>query len=99
MELDAVVFDWGGTLTPWHSVDFAAEAQALALAALDAHPVWFARWCASGAWGGGASSASASACASAAKSTVCQGVSVPPQSKTTASSTPTPSPACRGRRR
>jgi putative hydrolase of the HAD superfamily len=36
--LDAVVFDWGGTLTPWHAVDFAAEAQALALAAVDAHP-------------------------------------------------------------
>jgi putative hydrolase of the HAD superfamily len=36
--LDAVVFDWGGTLTPWHTVDFAAEAQALALAALDPHP-------------------------------------------------------------
>ena len=36
--LQAVVFDWGGTLTPWHTVDFAAEAQALALAALDAHP-------------------------------------------------------------
>ena len=38
MDLEAVVFDWGGTLTPWHAVDFAAEAQALALAALDAHP-------------------------------------------------------------
>ena len=36
--IEAVVFDWGGTLTPWHAVDFAAEAQALALAALDAHP-------------------------------------------------------------
>ncbi len=36
--IDAVVFDWGGTLTPWHVIDFAAEAQALALAALDAHP-------------------------------------------------------------
>lgn len=33
--LEAVVFDWGGTLTPWHAVDFAAEAQALALAAID----------------------------------------------------------------
>ncbi len=36
--IEAVVFDWGGTLTPWHTVDFAAEAQALALAALDAQP-------------------------------------------------------------
>jgi len=34
--VDAVIFDWGGTLTPWHSIDFAAEAQALALAALEA---------------------------------------------------------------
>ncbi|HET7689907.1 MAG TPA: HAD family hydrolase [Nocardioidaceae bacterium] len=32
--IEAVIFDWGGTLTPWHAVDFAAEAQALALAAL-----------------------------------------------------------------
>jgi len=37
-QIDAVVFDWGGTLTPWHVIDFAAEAQALALAALDAPP-------------------------------------------------------------
>ncbi len=36
--IEAVVFDWGGTLTPWHPVDFTAEAQALAQAALDAHP-------------------------------------------------------------
>ncbi len=36
--VEAVLFDWGGTLTPWHSVDFMAEAQALALAALDPHP-------------------------------------------------------------
>ena len=34
--IEAVIFDWGGTLTPWHMVDFAEEAQALALAALDA---------------------------------------------------------------
>jgi len=33
--IEAVIFDWGGTLTPWHHVDFAAEAQALALAAID----------------------------------------------------------------
>lgn len=32
----AVIFDWGGTLTPWHTVDFRAEAQALARAAVDA---------------------------------------------------------------
>jgi putative hydrolase of the HAD superfamily len=36
--LDAVIFDWGGTLTPWHAVDFEQEAQALALAAVEAHP-------------------------------------------------------------
>ena len=32
----AVIFDWGGTLTPWHTVDFRAEAEALAAAAVDA---------------------------------------------------------------
>ena len=31
----AVIFDWGGTLTPWHPIDFAAEAEALAAAAVD----------------------------------------------------------------
>ncbi len=36
--VEAVVFDWGGTLTPWHTVDFGAEAQALAQAAVDAQP-------------------------------------------------------------
>ncbi len=36
MAIDAVIFDWGGTLTPWHAVDFAEEAQALALAAIGA---------------------------------------------------------------
>ncbi|MBZ5736971.1 HAD family hydrolase [Nocardioides mangrovi] len=30
--VDAVIFDWGGTLTPWHDVDFEAEAAALARA-------------------------------------------------------------------
>ena len=30
--VDAVIFDWGGTLTPWHDVDFELEAQALAAA-------------------------------------------------------------------
>jgi putative hydrolase of the HAD superfamily len=23
VEIDAVIFDWGGTLTPWHTIDFA----------------------------------------------------------------------------
>ena len=35
--IEAVIFDWGGTLTPWHTVDFVEEARALAAAALDAH--------------------------------------------------------------
>ena len=30
--VDAVIFDWGGTLTPWHPVDFEQEAAALAQA-------------------------------------------------------------------
>jgi len=36
--IDAVIFDWGGTLTPWHSVDFHSEAEALAMAAVDGRP-------------------------------------------------------------
>jgi putative hydrolase of the HAD superfamily len=32
MTLEAVIFDWGGTLTPWHDIDFEAEALALARA-------------------------------------------------------------------
>ena len=36
--IEAVIFDWGGTLTPWHTVDFEEEARALAQAAVDAHP-------------------------------------------------------------
>ncbi|MFC5728323.1 MULTISPECIES: HAD family hydrolase [Nocardioides] len=32
--LDAVIFDWGGTLTAWHDVDFHAESLALAQAVL-----------------------------------------------------------------
>jgi putative hydrolase of the HAD superfamily len=32
----AVIFDWGGTLTPWHDIDFDAEARALARAAVGA---------------------------------------------------------------
>lgn len=35
MGIDAVIFDWGGTLTPWHDVDFDAEALALAAAVKD----------------------------------------------------------------
>ncbi len=34
--IEAVIFDWGGTLTPWHTVDFVEEARALAAAVLDA---------------------------------------------------------------
>lgn len=34
--IEAVLFDWGGTLTPWHTIDFAAEARALALAVPEA---------------------------------------------------------------
>ncbi len=37
-DIAAVIFDWGGTLTPWHTVDFLEEARALAQAAVDAHP-------------------------------------------------------------
>ncbi len=32
MTVDAVIFDWGGTLTRWHDVDFHAESLALAAA-------------------------------------------------------------------
>ncbi len=30
MAIDAVIFDWGGTLTRWHDIDFHAESLALA---------------------------------------------------------------------
>jgi len=30
MTLEAVIFDWGGTLTQWHDIDFHAESLALA---------------------------------------------------------------------
>ena len=33
--VDAVVFDWGGTLTRWHDVDFHAESLALAHAVIE----------------------------------------------------------------
>ena len=32
MAVDAVIFDWGGTLTAWHDIDFHAESLALAQA-------------------------------------------------------------------
>jgi putative hydrolase of the HAD superfamily len=32
--IDAVIFDWGGTLTQWHDVDFHAESMALAQAVI-----------------------------------------------------------------
>ncbi|WP_067439728.1 HAD family hydrolase [Nocardioides jensenii] len=32
--LDAVIFDWGGTLTQWHDIDFHAESLALAQAVI-----------------------------------------------------------------
>ncbi len=34
--IDAVIFDWGGTLTQWHDIDFHAESMALAQAVVDA---------------------------------------------------------------
>jgi putative hydrolase of the HAD superfamily len=34
--IDAVIFDWGGTLTAWHDIDFHAESLALAAAAVAA---------------------------------------------------------------
>ena len=41
--IDAVIFDWGGTLTRWHDVDFHAESLALAQAAVDAADVEVSR--------------------------------------------------------
>ena len=35
-DIDAVIFDWGGTLTRWHDVDFHAESLALAQAVVNA---------------------------------------------------------------
>lgn len=32
MSVDAVIFDWGGTLTAWHDIDFHDEARVLAAA-------------------------------------------------------------------
>ena len=36
MTVEAVVFDWGGTLTRWHDIDFHAESLALAQAVVNA---------------------------------------------------------------
>ncbi len=38
MPIDAVIFDWGGTLTAWHDIDFHAESLALAQAVVGADP-------------------------------------------------------------
>ena len=35
MSIDAVIFDWGGTLTRWHDIDFHAEGLALAHAVVE----------------------------------------------------------------
>jgi putative hydrolase of the HAD superfamily len=37
MTIEAVIFDWGGTLTQWHDVDFHAESLALAQAVVGVH--------------------------------------------------------------
>ena len=58
-EIEAVIFDWGGTLTRWHDVDFHAESLALAEAVSrtpgidDDHELWAARLHTAGAtiWG------------------------------------------------
>ena len=34
-QVEAVIFDWGGTLTPWHEIDFSASARALVDAVVD----------------------------------------------------------------
>jgi putative hydrolase of the HAD superfamily len=57
--IEAVIFDWGGTLTRWHDVDFHAESLALAEAVArtpgtdDDHQAWAARLHTAGAaiWG------------------------------------------------
>ncbi len=38
MAIEAVIFDWGGTLTPWRTIDLRAEAAALAAAAVEDDP-------------------------------------------------------------
>jgi putative hydrolase of the HAD superfamily len=48
-QIDAVIFDWGGTLTAWHDIDFHAESTALAQAVAstptpdDDHQAWAER--------------------------------------------------------
>lgn len=37
MTIEAVIFDWGGTLTAWHDIDFHAESMALAQAVVNTH--------------------------------------------------------------
>ena len=51
--IEAVIFDWGGTLTPWHTIDFEAEARALAVAAVGADETAAERLLAAGTtiWG------------------------------------------------
>jgi putative hydrolase of the HAD superfamily len=40
VSIEAVIFDWGGTLTRWHDIDFHAESLALAHAVVESeHPV------------------------------------------------------------
>ncbi|HEX2894396.1 MAG TPA: HAD family hydrolase [Marmoricola sp.] len=58
MDIEAVIFDWGGTLTAWHDIDFHAESFALAQAVVTAgeerdHDVHAARLHEAGAtvWG------------------------------------------------
>ena len=44
MTIEAVIFDWGGTLTRWHDIDFHAESLALAQAVVNAdHPIEVSR--------------------------------------------------------
>ena len=35
-DIEAVIFDWGGTLTPWHTIDFDEESRVLARAVVGA---------------------------------------------------------------
>ena len=55
-EVASVIFDWGGTLTPWHDIDFTGEAEALARAVVaaegdPAHHAALLRAAADTAWG------------------------------------------------
>jgi len=43
MQPDAVIFDWGGTLTRWHDIDFHAESLALAHAVIESNQVVWGR--------------------------------------------------------